>query len=81
MLVSYDPEADAVYVSLRPLAVDEAVHRTVELDEQRNIDYDANGEPVGVEFLWVSDGIDLAGVPRSDEIRDLLLRLPTLQPA
>lgn len=80
MLITYDPEADAVYVSLRSLKRSEVVDRTVHLDERRNVDYAADGELLGVEFLWVSDGIDLSGVPHADEIRSLLSRFATVLP-
>lgn len=38
------------------------------VDDRRNVDYDADEEPIGVEFLCVSGGISLDGVPRADQI-------------
>lgn len=59
MFVTYDSEADALYVQFR----DSDVARTVSLDANRNVDYDLDGEVVGVEFLNVRDGLELEGVP------------------
>jgi uncharacterized protein YuzE len=68
MYLTYDQEADAVYVyfSDRPVA------RTEELSDVVNVDYDSSGDEVGVEFLDVSQGIDLASVPRRSEVAQLL---------
>jgi uncharacterized protein YuzE len=66
----YDPEADAAYVRLRVGKYDV----TEELDHRRNVDYDAEGCVIGVEFLSVSDGIDLTDVPRAAEIDAALRR-------
>lgn len=42
--------------------------RQVRLDSQRIVDYGSDGSAVGVEFLAVSAGIDLSGLPRAHEI-------------
>jgi uncharacterized protein YuzE len=68
MHLTYDETADAVYVYFSRNDVD----RTEELTDLVNVDYDAEGKPVGVEFLNVSDGIDLDAVPRRDEVARLL---------
>ena len=70
MQLEYDPEADAIYISLT--GDERPVSRTEELDDLRSVDYDANGEPVGVEFLSVSDGIDLARVPQQASVAEIL---------
>jgi uncharacterized protein YuzE len=72
MQLTYDQGADAVYVyfSRTPVA------RTSEVQDGIAIDYSGDGEPVGVEFLDVSDGIDLSRVPRSAEIAELLEGYP-----
>ena len=57
--VELDAEADAVYVRLS----DHRVTRTEDLGAGRLVDYDAAGQPVGVEFLGVSRGADTDGVP------------------
>ena len=59
-----DPMADAIYVQLNkhPVAI------TKELDDSRIIDYDETGQPTGVEFLFVSQGINLTHVPEARRI-------------
>jgi uncharacterized protein YuzE len=66
--LEYDPEADAAYVYLRDTKRTSGKH----LDDARYIDYDAQDRPVGVEFLGVSRGVNLADVPESDGIKQLL---------
>jgi len=59
---TYDPEADAVYVRLsrKPWAYTEQV------DEQRNVDYAADGTPIGIELLYLSDGVQPNGLPHAE---------------
>jgi uncharacterized protein YuzE len=78
--VRYDPEADAIYAELMPRAPGD-VARTSELGGGRQVDFNAAGEVLGVEFLDVSAGIDLVDVPRADEIREALARLSLLSVA
>lgn len=66
--LTYDEGADAVYVYFTRNEVD----HTDELSDSINVDYDAAGEPVGVEFLDVSDGIEVDDVPRRDDVLRLL---------
>lgn len=70
MHLEYDPEADAIYVSLTN--EEETVHHSSELDDLRAVDYAENGEPVGMEFLCVSRGINLEGVPERTRIAEIL---------
>lgn len=44
----YDREADALYVTLS----ESAVARTVEVDDHRAVDLDADGKAVGLEVLY-----------------------------
>lgn len=78
MHVRYDQEADAVYVGLRSA---EGHMRSRRLDEQRVLDYDEHGALVGVEFLFVSRGLRVDGLPESDRIADLLRSFPQPAPA
>lgn len=66
---SHDPAADAVYIQFNehPVAV------TRELDDARMIDYDAAGQPTGVEFLDVSQGINLEQIPEARRIAETLV--------
>lgn len=73
--VAFDPGADAVYVYLREREPDERP-RTRELRDGCNVDYGRRGRVLGVEFLWVSDGINLEGVPRREEILAALKAFP-----
>lgn len=66
--VEFDPDADAAYVRLN----DGRYARTEELDDYRNIDYDADGGAIGVEFLYVSDGIDLSDVSQAARVAEAL---------
>ena len=76
----YDPDADALYVELATrLPAD--VARTVEIGAGRQVDYDASGSILGVEFLEVSAGVHLEGVPHADEIREALAGLSLLSVA
>ena len=65
---TYDRQSDAVYVYLR----EATISRTQALDDYRNIDLDAAGNVVGVEFLGVSGGVDLHGVPARDRVDELI---------
>lgn len=64
MKVDYDRNVDAAYFSF---SIAESA-RQEKLDDARIIDYDAQGEVVGVEFITPSRGMDLTGVPRATEI-------------
>jgi uncharacterized protein YuzE len=64
----YSETADALYVYFS----DEPSDRTESLDDRRMIDWTGDGRLVGVEFLDVSAGVDLNGVPHSDQIASLL---------
>ncbi|MCY3920259.1 MAG: DUF2283 domain-containing protein [Chloroflexi bacterium] len=75
MLVSYDATVDALYISFRRRA-DGDVARTAHLDARRLIDYDADGRPLGAEFLDASAGIDLDGIPEAETVHATLGRIP-----
>ena len=68
MYLTYDEQADAVYVQFRR----SAVSRTDELSDSVAVDYDGEGRPLGVEFLNVSLGIDLDQVPHRAQVAKLL---------
>ncbi len=44
---SHDPAADAIYITLS----DSKAVRTKSLDDTRLIDYGADGNPVGIEYI------------------------------
>ena len=75
MRVSYDPEADAIYVRFRE---PHGSVRTQTVDDLRMIDHDDEGI-VGIELLAVSRGLNLRGLPKADEIAVAIRSIP--QPA
>ena len=77
MEVKYDAEADAIYVGLR----DGEPAGARELGMHRLVHYDQDGEILGVEFLVVSEGIDLTDVPEAQRVADLLSAIPHPTPA
>lgn len=68
MRIKYDKEADALYLYLS----DKPYSHGVDLDKQRRIDYSADNEPIGIELLSVSKGINLEGLPEQEEVSRLL---------
>ena len=68
MKVRYDKQADAIYILLseKPYAYGK------DLDEERRIDYDAAGNPRGVELLCVSTGVITNDLPNRAEIERTL---------
>jgi len=64
----HDPDADAIYIQLRdlPYAFGE------DLDPERRIDYAESGQPVGIEILCASHGVDTNGRPEQDAVRRLI---------
>ena len=68
MYIKYDKQADAVYILLsnKPYAYGK------DLDNERRIDYDADGNPRGVELLCVSTGVITDNLPNRVEIERAL---------
>ncbi len=68
MYIKYDKQADAVYILLsnKPYAYGK------DLDNERRIDYDADGNPRGVELLCVSTGVITDDLPNRVEIERAL---------
>ena len=66
--LQYDPDADAIYIRLRdmPYAFGE------DIDHERRIDYAQDGEPIGIEILCASDGVDTRGLPQERQISRLV---------
>ena len=71
-MLRYDPEADAAYVYVAGPIPDGGVARTEDVSRdwyyERGIDYDAEGNILGYEFLNVSKGVDLTDLPHRDEL-------------
>ncbi len=68
MKLKHDKIADAIYIKLgnMPYAYGK------DLDDLRRIDYASDNTPRGVELLCVSGGVNLDGLPRKDEIAEVL---------
>ena len=68
MDIKYDKRADAIYILLsnKPYAYGK------DLDNERRIDYDVNGNPRGVELLCVSTGVITDDLPNRVEIEHAL---------
>jgi uncharacterized protein YuzE len=68
MEIEFDAEADAIYVHLlqKPYA------HGVDLDDWRRVDYSADNEPIGVELLMVSRGVNVHQLPYSEAIAEFL---------
>jgi uncharacterized protein YuzE len=77
MMMSYDAEADAIYVDFAVERSGQIVTR--DLGDGRYLDIDERGEVVGVELLGVSQGFSLEGIPRAEEIAVLLRSVPQPQ--
>lgn len=71
MRTEYDKKGDAAYFAFSSAAS----VRQERLSNLRVIDYGANGDVVGVEFISPSRGMDLTGVPRAAEIERSARRL------
>lgn len=67
--LEYDAEADALYIYLRDF---EKVARTQHIGHSRNVDYDTDGNVLGVEFWNVQHGLDLGDVPEHDAVMRVL---------
>ena len=68
MKLKHDKTADAIYISLSdvPYAYGK------DLDDLRRVDYDANGDPRGIELLGVSAGVIVDDLPSRAEVEKAL---------
>ena len=64
MYLTYDSEADAIYLALRNPEDGESGCR--QLDENRITALDGRGDVFAYEFLFVSNGVSLAGIDAGD---------------
>ena len=77
MELKYDKAADAIYIKLSdmPYAYGK------DLDDLRRIDYDADGNPIGIELLCVSEGVIPNDLPHRGEVERLLEKYHIKLPA
>jgi uncharacterized protein YuzE len=68
MKLRYDKKADAVYIVLsdKPYAYGK------DLDDERRVDYDTEGNPRGIELLYVSTGVITDDLPERKEVEKIL---------
>lgn len=82
MRLEYDPRGDIAYISMM-CDTDTPVHHTERVgggDEyQRGIDYDADGQIVGYEFMNASHGLELDGLPHRDQIASFIVSVTSLR--
>lgn len=57
MKTTYDKTADAAYIYLVPTIKKGGVKKTVEVNENINLDYDENNRLIGVEVLSASQNL------------------------
>lgn len=67
MKLSYDPEADAVYITLKGHGVD----HTVRIGPDIAIDYGPDGEIHGIEILAASEHLGLKGTKPEISLENL----------
>ena len=68
MKIRYDKKADAIYILLS----DEPYSYGKDLDNERRVDYDAKGNPRGIELLCVSTGVITDNLPERAKVEKLL---------
>jgi uncharacterized protein YuzE len=69
MKLSMDRAIGVAYIEL----IDGFVDHTVRLDQDRMIDYDAEGRVMGYEFLSIRRGVDLSDLPHREELARLFV--------
>lgn len=65
---TYDQDADAIYITLRP----DPYAYGIDLDDERRIDYASDHQEIGIELLDVSKGVNLHGLPFEKEVVEVL---------
>ncbi len=59
MEITLFPDADAAYIQIQP----GKIQRTHEVDDATFVDVDADGKPLNIQFLYVSDGVAQRQIP------------------
>lgn len=79
MRLEYDPIGDIAYITVR----DGEVCRTEDVSDgrqyDRGIDFDADGQIVGYEFMNTSRGLTLESLPHREEIAAFLASVSGLR--
>ena len=66
--MTHDKKADAIYIYF----TNKEVAYSKEMDTERIVDYSADNEPIGVELLSVSNGVNTDDLPNQSEIERAL---------
>lgn len=69
--VIFDEKGDALYIVFGT----EKTASTKCIDENRYVDYDSNGTPAAVEFINVSDGVELGDLPHRSTLEQVVAGL------
>lgn len=75
MKISYDKKADAIYISFigKTMGIkDKPYAYGKDLDEERRIDFDSDDNPIGIELLCVSAGVNTDDLPKKTEVERIL---------
>jgi len=67
MKVTFDKEADAVYVYFKDIAQGE-VSKTISLNDSINIDLDADGKILGIEILNANANVPFSALKSAEVI-------------
>jgi uncharacterized protein YuzE len=68
MKLRYDKKADAIYI----LLTDNPYAYGKDLDDERRVDYDTEGNPRGIELLCVSTGVLTDDLPDREAVEKIL---------
>ena len=82
MRLEYDPRGDIAYIHIASDANATVVHteRVGETEEyERGIDFDADGQIVGYEFMNASRGLSLDSLPHRDDIAEFIASVAGLR--
>ena len=82
MGLEYDPRGDIAYIHIASDANAQVVHteRVGESEEyERGIDFDADGQIVGYEFMNASRGLALDSLPHRDDIEAFIASVTGLR--
>ena len=71
MRYEYDQETDAVFIRFDDKLRFPPI-LTEEIDDTRSIDYNKDGDIIGIKFLNIASGVDTSDLPRGDEVVAIL---------
>jgi uncharacterized protein YuzE len=72
-VIEYSPDSDMLYIRFR---TEEHSARTQVIDDQRIVDFAADGSLYGVEFIGTTEGLDLTDLPERERIEAAIKAIP-----